>query len=234
MRILITAGGTLERIDEVRNIKNSSSGRLGQVIADMIPSQVEVDYVHGLDALLPQRKVNLYPIEGVVQLDAVSDNLLNAHAYDAVIFAMAVSDYMVTTLTTFDTLSEKLKETPNVKSLEDFGEDLDRHQKLRSNYDNLAILMKKAPKVIQKVKRIQPQTKLVGFKLLVDVTEDALIKEALKQIDVTQANYVLANDLTCIQGDQHRGLLVNKKGLVKQLNTKQEIAREILERLGVL
>lgn len=48
MRILITAGGTSENIDSVRKITNSSSGRLGAVIAEqMLQNGHNIVYVHG-------------------------------------------------------------------------------------------------------------------------------------------------------------------------------------------
>lgn len=36
MKILITAGGTTEKIDQVRAITNHSTGRLGQALADYL------------------------------------------------------------------------------------------------------------------------------------------------------------------------------------------------------
>ncbi len=231
MRILITAGGTLEKIDEVRNIKNSASGRLAQLIAQEIPEEVTVDYVHGLDALVPKRVANLYPIEGVQDLDKVVSTLLDTYSYDAVIFSAAVSDYMITSVSTPDHIVQKLEGQNTKEVLNNFPEDLNRQSKIRSDHDDLVVFMKKAPKVIQKVKEIQENTILVGFKLLVDVSEEDLIEVGMSALHKNKADYVIANDLTQIKGDRHRAHLISQEGVLKTMETKQDIAREIIERL---
>lgn len=54
MRILITAGGTSENINFVGKINNSSSDRLGAVIAEqMMQNGHDIVYVHGEKAILP-------------------------------------------------------------------------------------------------------------------------------------------------------------------------------------
>ena len=55
MRILITAGGTSEKIDEVRSITNHSTGKLGSLIAaSFLKYDVTIDYVTTAHALRPQ------------------------------------------------------------------------------------------------------------------------------------------------------------------------------------
>ena len=47
MKILITAGGTTGKIDQVRAITNHSTGRLGQALADYLAANPDttIDYV---------------------------------------------------------------------------------------------------------------------------------------------------------------------------------------------
>lgn len=234
MRICITAGGTLEKIDDVRNIKNTSTGRLGQIIADMIPIEHEVDYVFGVGAHLPKRNINKYSIESVSDLDKTMTDLLSKYHYDVVIFAAAVSDYMIRSVTTFENLGQKLHKKDHIKDLlYAYDEDLNRNEKITSDKESLAVLMVKAPKVISKVKKMQADTTLIGFKLLVDASEDELVEAAHKVVKNSQADYVLANDLLSIQGDKHTGHLIDETGILKTMNTKQEIAKAILERLKI-
>ena len=44
INIVITAGGTSERIDNVRKITNSSSGKLGSMIGDKISELINEEY----------------------------------------------------------------------------------------------------------------------------------------------------------------------------------------------
>ena len=52
MKIVITAGGTSEKIDDVRTITNSSTGRLGYAVGTAFLQQYadETDYLYYVDA----------------------------------------------------------------------------------------------------------------------------------------------------------------------------------------
>ena len=55
MKIIITAGGTSERIDDVRTITNSSTGRLGYAIGEAFAKKSgdeleRIYYLHGTRA----------------------------------------------------------------------------------------------------------------------------------------------------------------------------------------
>ena len=108
MKILITAGGTSERIDDVRTITNSSTGRLGYAIgkafADNYSDVLErIYYLHGERAdFIEGDKVSHIRIGGVMDLKGALERLLTEEKIDAVIHAMAVSDYMVNEVTTLD------------------------------------------------------------------------------------------------------------------------------------
>ena len=63
MKIIITAGGTSERIDDVRTITNSSTGRLGFTIGSAFAEAAgngenieKIYYLHGVRAAYPQNR----------------------------------------------------------------------------------------------------------------------------------------------------------------------------------
>lgn len=235
MRILITAGGTYETIDDVRTIKNKSTGRLGQLIADAFDDEnIEIDYIHGDEALLPNREVNLYPIKDVRDLERVMRNLLETNTYYAVIHAMAVSDYEIYSVSTIETMSKSLGGMSHhdlKDALEHYQEDLNRFDKIASEHDDLVVLMRKAPKIINMVKRLQKDTILVGFKLVVDSSREELKKAVHQLMDRNDCDYVLGNDLKDIGGDRHKGYLFQKDLSYQVYYTKQEIAEAIKERV---
>ena len=75
MKIVITAGGTSERIDDVRTITNSSTGSLGYAIGQAFLRQADagivekVWYLHGLRAKVPEHEAVVdVPITGVLDL----------------------------------------------------------------------------------------------------------------------------------------------------------------------
>ena len=77
---------------------------------------------------------------------------------------------------------------------------------------------------------MDPTIHLIGFKLLVDVTEDHLVDIARKSLIKNQADLIIANDLTQISEKQHRAIFVEKDQL-QTVNTKEEIAELLLEKI---
>ena len=67
MKIVITAGGTSEKIDDVRTITNSSTGRLGYAVGTAFLQQYAdeleaVYYLHGTRARHPEHE-KVIPVE---------------------------------------------------------------------------------------------------------------------------------------------------------------------------
>ena len=91
------------------------------------------------------------------------------------------------------------------------------------------MFLKKTPKIISLVKEWNPAIHLIGFKLLVDVSEDYLIEIARKSLIKNQADLIIANDLTQISANQHRAIFVEKDQL-QTVQTKEEIAELLLEK----
>lgn len=89
--------------------------------------------------------------------------------------------------------------------------------------------MKQNPKIITKIKEWQPDTLLIGFKLLVGVSKEHLLDVARRSLVKNQAGYILVNDLEEVSGSRHHGYLVGADGLVAEGQTKAELAGLILQ-----
>lgn len=247
MKILITAGGTKEPIDDVRYIANHSTGKLGSIIAQTFAevSTNNVTYIHGYGAIVPSHP-NIHSIEifSTEDLKQALQNELTTQSFDAVIHSMAVSDYTMANAFSQQDLLEQLESaifkdnTSATLNKNEFSKILtselaivgenQSEKKLSSSSEHLMLRLKKTPKIIQLIKEAQPDTLLVGFKLLVDVTEDHLIAVASALMEKNKCDYVLANDLTSINGDKHRGLLIGRDKHLTIGETKQEIAANIV------
>ena len=92
LRVLVTAGPTVERIDPVRYITNRSTGKMGYAIAEAAARRgARVTLVSGPTALDAPEGVELVPIESSAQLcEAV---LGRGAAADVVIQAAAPADF---------------------------------------------------------------------------------------------------------------------------------------------
>ncbi|HEL1613186.1 TPA: phosphopantothenate--cysteine ligase [Streptococcus suis] len=224
MKLLITSGGTSEAIDQVRAITNHASGNLGKIIAEQaLRIGHEVTLVTTKQAVKPEPQKNLTIIEitNVESLQSTLEPLVKTH--HVLIHSMAVSDYTPVYMTGLD----------EVQATEDIASLLDKknsESKISSKDDYQVLFLKKTPKVISYVKQWNPTIQLIGFKLLVDVSKEELFAVARQSIERNGADYILANDLTDIKGNQHIAYLVDKTSEV-QAQTKEEIAQLILETL---
>lgn len=228
MKIIITAGGTSEKIDDVRTITNSSTGRLGFAIgtafAEKYGEKIDtIYYLHGLRAAYPvHAKVQPVAIGGVMDLQRELQRLLSEETIDAVVHAMAVSDYIVNEVTTLD----KIRGTEDPEHKADLS-----GNKISSDIDDLVIHMKKSPKVISQIKGWAPDVKLVGFKLLSNVPHEELIDVGYHLLQKNDCSFVLANDLAEIGRDHHRGYLIHPDKSYDTMETNEEIADMIAKRV---
>ena len=224
MKILVTSGGTSEAIDSVRSITNHSTGRLGKIITEtLLAAGHEVCLITTKRALKPEAHPNL----SIREIDNTNDLLVGMQElvkeYQVLIHSMAVSDYTPIYMT-------GLEEVQASSNLEEFLSKQNHQTKISSTDEVQVLFLKKTPKIISLVKEWNPAIHLIGFKLLVDVSEEYLIEIARQSLIKNQADLIIANDLTQISADQHRAIFVEKDNL-QAVQTKKEIAKLLLEKI---
>lgn len=201
MKALITAGGTSERIDAVRMITNNSTGRLGLEIANAFFAQgADVFYVAGKNAARPSFG-QIYDVLGVLDAQRAIEEILTNNKIDAIIHAMAVSDYFI--------------KNP-------------AQGKISSEIDEITITLTKAPKIIANLRKLAPDALIIGFKLLSDVSEDELINVGHSLLKKHSLDYVLANDAKAIDASDHKGFLIDENKNFETFIGKTEIAKGIV------
>ena len=67
--------------------------------------------------------------------------------------------------------------------------------KIKSSKNEVKINLKKAPKIIDQVKKYQKDVLLIGFKAETNLTKNALIKSAQKKMKESSADIIIANDI---------------------------------------
>ncbi|HRP01659.1 MAG TPA: phosphopantothenoylcysteine decarboxylase [Candidatus Kapabacteria bacterium] len=92
MKVLITAGPTREKIDDVRYISNYSSGKMGYALADIaFELNYDVTLISGLVNISPKHN---YHIEFIESADEMHQQVLKYYQdMDILIFAAAVADF---------------------------------------------------------------------------------------------------------------------------------------------
>ena len=227
--IIITSGGTSEYIDTVRRITNSGRGTLPRLVAEKLLKNNDnhVIYIHTKGALKPTNHDNLTLIE-VTDTESVKntvEEMLSKNKIDWFVHSMAISDYTVDYVSSAEKLYDYLqKEGLNIDNIKNNENIYNTNEKISSNEEDIIIKLKKTPKIINLIKQISPSTKLIGFKLLTDVTEDELIKVGYELLIKNKAEYVIANDLKHIKEGNHKAFLINKQKNPIKLEGKEEIS----------
>lgn len=224
MNILITSGGTSEKIDRVRSITNHSTGRLGKIISEkFLDKGDQVTLVTTPKAVRPAAHPNLT----IVQIENVAELLESlkplVHTHDVLIHVMAVSDYTPVYMTGLEAVAAS-------PDMTEFLNKTNSESKISSQDDVQVLFLKKTPKIISLVKKWNPTIRLIGFKLLVNVTKEELLKTARASLIKNQAEIIVANDLTKISNQEHRAYLVRKE-TVTQAQSKEEIAQLLYQHI---
>lgn len=230
-KIIITAGGTSEKIDNVRKITNSSSGKLGMMIANELLKydDIMIYYICSKQSLKPQDpKVKIIEINGTMDLKNTIEKLLLNEKIHYFIHSMAVSDYMTDYVTSLNKIKESILKYSNIDTALSHIETI-KDNKISSNEDNLVIVLKPTPKVISIIKDISPETYLVGFKLLDNVDKEELIRVGKILKDKNKCDLVIANDLANIKKGNHIAYMIDHS--IEEISGKDNIAKELVKKI---
>ncbi|WP_339273475.1 bifunctional phosphopantothenoylcysteine decarboxylase/phosphopantothenate--cysteine ligase CoaBC [Paenibacillus sp. FSL W8-0426] len=201
-KVVVTAGGTIERIDPVRYITNDSSGKMGFAIAAAARDLgAEVKLVMGNTQATPPEGVRIVAVQSAQDMyEAVLAEWADA---DIVVKAAAVADYRPQTVA-----SQKIKKKGDTLSLE-----------LVKNIDILETLGKR-----------KDHQFLIGFAAEThDVERYAREKLERKHCDLIVANDVSRTDAG-FGTDTNKVNIYDREGLVEELElmSKQAVAHRLL------
>ena len=223
-KYVITSGGISEKIDNVRKITNSSSGKLGMTIANHLlesKSDITIYYVCSKNALRPSNtRVKIIEVVGTLDLKDKVESLLRNEKIDYFIHTMAVADYMVDYVTTVDKMKKSFLNNSDMEVIKD--------TKISSYENNLVLVLKPTPKIISLIKKESPLTYLVGFKLLDGVSKKELIEVATRLRDKNKCDLVFANDLKDIRNKEHKAYIIDKEDKVVEASDKEDIAKKLV------
>lgn len=168
-QILITAGPTIEHIDPVRVITNQSTGKTGVLLAsELISAGAKVTLVYGPGAAKPPKGAQVISVKTVNEMFNAVKRKMRAKKFDIVILSAAAADYAVN--------------TPS-------------KSKIKSTNRNIVIKLRKAPKIIDQIKKFQKDVFLVGFKAETNVSKKELVRSAIRKLREADADMIVANDV---------------------------------------
>lgn len=218
-KILITAGGTKEKIDPVRFITNASSGKMGMALADIATQEgAEVTLVSTFKADKGYKNI---VVETAQEMEKVVKENLNDQ--DCVIMTAAVSDYRIKEYS-----EQKIKKGDE----EGITLELVKNPDILKEICNLKQL-EKNPSQPSPTRGEGTYPLIVGF----CAESENLIENAKKKIQNKGCDFLIANDISRkdigFNSDENEVYILNKNLNIKHIekNTKQNIAKRILEEI---
>jgi len=210
LRILVTAGATLEPLDPVRYMSNRSTGKMGYALARAARRRgAKVSLVSGPTALKPPRDVALSRVKTAEEMRRTV--LAECQQYDVIIKAAAVLDWRPK-----ETAQHKIKKGRGVQTLE-----------LVENPDILAELG---------CSRGNNRCLLVGFA----AETQNLIANAQEKLKKKNLDLIVVNDVSRedagFEADTNAVKIVYRDGRMEELPlmTKEEVADQLLDRIKIL
>lgn len=210
VRVLVTTGGTREKIDPARFIGNFSSGKQGIGFARaakdlgatvrLIAANVDQSLLQGLDYI---------SVVSAAELDKRVNEAVGS--FDVLVMAAAVADYRASKIE-----SSKIKRTEAGESIE---------ISLTANTDILAATSKRA-------KSLDENVLIIGFAA---ESGDGLEELALVKLKAKGCDFVVANSIgsgEVFNSDLNSVVLVSTKNTAKFSGTKYEVARSVLEAIS--
>jgi phosphopantothenoylcysteine decarboxylase/phosphopantothenate--cysteine ligase len=211
-RVVVTAGGTRERIDSVRALVNRSSGKMGFAIAaEAARRGAEVTLVAAPSSLPTPPNVRRVDVESALEMRAAVQAELAAAS--VVVMAAAVADFRPA-----QAAARKIKK-------EELGEGAGLRLELVPN-----------PDILQEISADRGGRVVVGFAAEShDVVEAARRKLLRKGCDLIVANDVSRSDAG-FESDRNAVWFVWPGGDVEELPLlpKEEVARRLLDRVEKL
>ncbi|WP_204120818.1 MULTISPECIES: bifunctional phosphopantothenoylcysteine decarboxylase/phosphopantothenate--cysteine ligase CoaBC [Levilactobacillus] len=210
-RVLVTAGGTRERLDPVRFLTNDSSGKMGYAVATAArEAGAEVTLITAPTKLAAPAGVTVVPIQSTTDLSQAV--LARFPQADALVMAAAVADFQPEV-----TADQKIKKT--------------------TDNDEFILKLKKTPDILKQVAAIkQPHQVTVGFAAETqNLLANGQKKLASKSLDLLAANDVSRSDIG-FNGDDNQVTFILPDGVTDQTpkTSKTVIARALVDRVAQL
>lgn len=236
MNILVTGGGTVAPIDDVRQITNMSTGRFSSAISEAALRRGDrVWHLHAPGALLPFDRLARYDLDADPEAEADRLRRLKAE-WDAVRDRLTLVPIRPGTVDVYaQTLRSVLDATPIAAAflamaVSDYAPE-PGPGKISSDADEVVLRCRRLPKVIRSVRDWAPSVYLVGFKLLSGSNAHELIERARRSGEANRADLTVANDARDLRAGRHTIHLVRPGEPAETIGPPEDLARRLVDRV---
>lgn len=205
LKVLVTAGPTLEAIDPVRFISNHSTGKMGYAMAKACMLRgADVTLISGKTCLPPPLFVNLVPV--ISAQDMYEAVLSRASDMDLIIKAAAVADYRPAVIS-----SEKIKKGDG----------------------NLTVELQRNPDILAELRALKKDGQfLLGFAMETEnMLENARQKLKKKNLDMIAANDLKVKGAGFGTNTNVMTLITEENMIELPCLLKEQVAHSILDQV---
>lgn len=210
IRVLVTAGPTVEFLDPIRAITNRSSGKMGAAVAAEAKARgADVTLVYGPGSASLPHGIRIVRVNTTQEMYEASISELKSTDYDLFVGTAAAADY-----------------APTASSAAKISS---------SRQERVQVELRATPKIVDHVKEVSPKTFLVAFRAQVGLDENALIEDAYERLPQAKADLIVANDVSKpdvgFGSDYNEVFVIDKEKRVTHLEKarKRQIAKRLLD-----
>jgi phosphopantothenate---cysteine ligase (CTP) len=237
MNVVVTGGGTVAPIDDVRQIANVSTGRFSAAISEAcLKRGATVWHVHTPQAQLPFLRS--------ARIDLTASDMAAEHAridrlhgqWQTVAERLHLVSLNEATVADYAANLERVLRSQSIDvaflamAVSDF-EPEPYDGKLDSDVESMVIRGRPTPKVIRSVRDWAPGVYLVGFKLLSRAGMANLIHQAEAACRINRADLTVANDLQSLKAGAHTIHLVRSGHATETLGPDDALAERLVDRV---
>lgn len=212
-RLIVTAGRTVEYIDDIRCITNNSSGKMGMAVAEAaLEADGDVTVVFGRGTANPPAKARVERVDTAEEMQLIVNSLVRDEKFDVCIATAAVGDW-------------KPLHRPSGK--------ISTH-----GVESITLELVPTPKIIDGIKDIDPDIFLVAFRALSNLDKDELIGNAFERLKSARADLIAVNDTARpgvgFESETNELYVVDKNKEVLHIpkGSKSEVGRLLVERIS--
>jgi len=237
MNVVVTGGGTIAPIDDVRLMTNISSGRFAAAITEAcLDRGATVVHIHALSAQLPLWRFARFaldasdPAEELERLARLRQKWLSVRDRLQLVPLRigTVADYAATLKQVLHWRPIDVVVLP--MAVADF-EPAPHAGKISSDTETLVVECRRTAKVIRSIRDWCPSVYLVGFKLLSRAAPLELIRRAEIACRTNRADLTVANDLQTLREGRHTIHLVRPGANPETLEPGDDLAERLVARI---
>jgi phosphopantothenate-cysteine ligase len=238
LSVVVTGGGTIAPVDDVRLLTNVSSGRFAAAITEAcLERSAAVWHIHSPPALLPFVRSARFELDAPDPAAEVDRLARLREKWLSVRDRLHLVPLPVGTVADYQQTLKRVVQDRSIDiafltmAVSDF-EPEPRAGKISSEAaETLVIHCKRTPKVIRSVRDWSPSIYLVGFKLLSGVSPEVLIRQAESACHTNRAQLTVANDLELIRQGRHTLHLVRPGFEPETLPPGDDLADRLVDRV---